>query len=148
MSAGRVLHVCISSCKGTPKQEVSRAELRAGYGLEGDAHADGGPRQVSLLNEADIAEMRSLGLELAPGAFGENLVIDGLELGRLEVGARLQVGQALLEVTQIGKECHHRCAIYERAGDCIMPRAGVFAHVLVGGEVRAGAPVTYLPRIP
>jgi MOSC domain-containing protein YiiM len=129
-----------------PKQAVPSAELRKDLGLVGDAHAGSGHRQVSLLQESDIAGMRGQGFELAPGAFGENLVIDGLDWGKLEVGVCLQLGQAVLEITQIGKECHNRCAIYEQAGDCIMPRSGVFARVLRGGEVRPGTQVMVLPR--
>ncbi|MCP4901487.1 MAG: MOSC domain-containing protein [bacterium] len=139
---GRVVEVCRSKCKGVPKEAISEGRLVAEHGLEGDAHAGQGHRQLSLLLLADIDEMRAHGLELEPGAFGENLVVDGLDLDCIGVGSRLQVGEALLEVSQIGKECHSRCAIFYTAGDCIMPRSGVFVKVVCGGVIRAGTAVT------
>lgn len=148
MSAGRLLHVCISDCKGTTKNPVPHAVLQENHGLLGDAHAGPGHRQVSLLDEADVAGMRAKGLELAPGAFGENLVIAGLDLATLGIGSRLQVGQAELEITQIGKLCYDRCPIYHQTGDCIMPRAGVFARVLQGGKVAPGMSIEVVACVP
>lgn len=137
----------MSERKGTQKHAVPSALLRADHGLEGDAHAGPGHRQVSLLHSADIDLMRAKGLELEPGAFGENLVVSGLDIDALGLGSRLAVGEAELEITQIGKECHSRCAIYHTTGDCIMPRRGRFAVVLRGGEVTSGAPVRVLRQV-
>jgi MOSC domain-containing protein YiiM len=111
---------------------------KAGHGLVGDAHA-GSERQVSLLASESIEQMRALGLELAPGDFAENLTTEGIAVHELPVGTRLRVGRdAVVEITQIGKECHDRCAIFEQAGTCVMPTHGVFARVLRGGAVSAG----------
>lgn len=140
--SGAVAAVCTSEITGQQKTPIERGYLRAGLGLEGDAHAGPGHRQVSLLDEADVEMMRSKGLTLEPGAFGENLVIRGADLGALVPGARVMIGDsAVLEITQRGKECHTRCAIYYQAGDCIMPRLGLFARVCCAGAVRAGDPV-------
>lgn len=135
---GELAFVCVSEKKGTPKHTVPQAEAVAGFGLAGDAHAGPWHRQVSLLDERDIEFMRQKGLNLKPGAFGENLVVRGLALEELGIGTQLEADQALLEITQIGKECHTRCAIYYKTGDCIMPRAGLFARVLRGGLLRPG----------
>jgi molybdenum cofactor synthesis domain-containing protein len=116
--------------------------------MQGDAHAGDWHRQVSLLAAVDIESMRAKGLKLKPGAFGENLVIDGLDANELGIGSRLRVGPVLLELTQIGKVCHTRCAIYYTTGDCIMPRLGLFARVLEGGEVKAGMSVEIVERVP
>ncbi|MCX7895240.1 MAG: molybdopterin-binding protein [Thermoanaerobaculum sp.] len=139
---GEVRFVCLSEKKGTPKRAVPEATLVEGFGLAGDAHGGDGHRQVSLLAEEDIHAMRQRGLTLEPGAFGENLVVARLAFSQLGIGSQLQVGEALLEVTQVGKACHRPCAIYYQTGDCIMPRAGLFARVLQGGKVRPGQPVT------
>jgi MOSC domain-containing protein YiiM len=147
VTTGTVEQVCVSEHKGIQKHAVASAMLRADHGLEGDAHAGPGHRQVSLLHSADIDLMRAKGLELEPGAFGENLVVSGLEIDALGLGSRLAVGEAELEITQIGKECHSRCAIYHTTGDCIMPRRGRFAVVLRGGKVTSGAPVRVLRQI-
>jgi len=145
---GRLLHVCTSEKKGVCKQEVRSANLVAEHGLKGDAHAGQWHRQVSLLAHLDIEFMRSKGLNLRPGAFGENLVIDGLQTDELGVGTQLQIGPVLLEMTQVGKVCHTRCAIYYSTGDCIMPRTGLFARVLEGGVVRPGMPVVIKSKVP
>jgi MOSC domain-containing protein YiiM len=135
---GKVIAVCLSQRKGTPKHDVGEGFLRADWGLEGDAHAGHWHRQVSLLAMESIEKMQAKGLKVRPGSFAENITTQGLELHTLPVGARLRLGQALVEVTQIGKECHERCAIYYQAGDCVMPREGIFVRVLEGGTVRAG----------
>ncbi len=136
---GKLLAVCLSEKKGEQTTALEEATLRAGHGLEGDAHAGSWHRQVSLLDDADVDTMRAKGLTLAPGAFGENLVIRGLDLAALELGQRFRVGeQVVLQITQRGKECHTRCAIYYKAGDCIMPRLGLFARVRRGGLVSTG----------
>lgn len=139
MASGKIVAVCTSQKKGTRKQDVGAGELVAGAGLAGDAHAGPWHRQVSLLALESIEKMRALGLDVGPGDFAENLTTEGIELVALPVGTRLAIGpQALGEVTQIGKECHSRCAIYYEAGDCVMPREGIFIRVLHGGPVRVG----------
>jgi len=136
---GEIVAVCISKEKGTPKKNVGCALLRTDWGVEGDAHGGSWHRQVSLLAEESIEKMRKLGLEVGPGDFAENLTTRGLELVNLPLGTRLKIGEdVLLEVTQIGKECTSPCAIYYQAGDCVMPREGIFAKVLKGGEVSTG----------
>lgn len=134
----RIIAVCRSDRKGTSKEAVAEGCFREGYGLVGDAHADYAThRQVSLLAVESIEKMRGLGLELAPGDFAENLTTEGLELAALSVGTRLSVGrEVILEISQIGKECHAGCAIFQRVGQCIMPKEGVFARVVRPGRVR------------
>ncbi len=135
---GRLLAVCISEKTGTRKKPVPVGLLKKEHGLVGDAHAGTG-RQVSLLADESVSKMRAEGLELHPGDFAENLTVSGIELHTLPVGARLRVGkEVLLRITQIGKECHTDCEIRAQTGHCIMPTEGVFAEVLVGGEVMAG----------
>ena len=136
----RIIAVCKSKKKGTRKEDVKEGLLEEDFGLVGDAHADCCThRQVSLLAVESIDKMRALGLELSPGDFAENLTTEGIDLVSLPVGTRMSVGkQVLLEVTQIGKECHTKCAIYKQVGKCIMPEEGVFARVIKGGPVRAG----------
>jgi len=135
-----VVAVCASNKKGTRKQPVPEGRLKDDYGLIGDAHAGGTPnRQVSLLAVESIEKMRHLGLELGPGDFAENITIEDMDLCHLPVGTRLLIGEkVVLEVTQIGKECHTACAIRRQVGQCIMPEEGVFARVVRGGPVRAG----------
>ncbi len=133
-----VVSVCISENKGEQKKEVPSVLLKEKHGIVGDAHAGDWDRQVSLLAEESVDTMRAKGLELQSGAFAENIVTRGVTLTALAVGTRLMLGDALLEVTRIGKECHSRCAIYYQAGDCVMPREGIFARVLQGGTVQAG----------
>ncbi|MCE5271572.1 MOSC domain-containing protein [bacterium] len=135
--------VCTSSRRGVAKTAVAGALLVADSGIEGDAHAGPGERQVSLLAGESIDVMRARsGMTLEPGAFGENLVTRGIDLTALQPGDCLAAGEALLRITRIGKECHSRCAIYYSAGDCIMPREGVFAAVLRGGRVKPGDSLT------
>ena len=143
----RLLEICISKERGTAKVPVGEAVLREDWGLEGDAHAGSWHRQVSLLAFERIEEFRRRGGDVDPGAFGENLIIEGLDLRALPVGTRITVGgEAVLELTQIGKECHSHCEIYKRVGDCIMPREGVFARVVRGGQIQKGDQVqTELP---
>jgi len=122
-----------------PKRNVPEAELRADFGLVGDAHAGSGPRQVSLLDIESMEELRRNGADISPGDFAENLTVEGIDLSALRVGRRLRIGGTVeLEVTQLGKRCHGRCRIFEKLGDCIMPRQGVFARVVTGGRIRAG----------
>ena len=133
-----VIAVCISENKGERKKPVDAVELRENHGIVGDAHAGDWHRQVSLLAQESIDKMRKLGLDVNAGDFAENLTTRGIELVSLPIGTRLQVGPTLLEVTQIGKECHTRCAIYYQAGDCVMPKEGIFAKVITGGMIRPG----------
>ncbi len=128
--------VCISENKGERKKPVASVELRENHGIVGDGHAGEWHRQVSLLATESIEKMRKLGLDVTSGDFAENITTSGIDLVSLPIGTRLQVGEALLEVTQIGKECHTRCAIYYQAGDCVMPKEGIFAKVVSGGVVR------------
>jgi len=135
---GKIIAVCTSENKGTRKANVRRACLKADWGIEGDAHAGPWHRQVSLLAIESIEKMRAKGLDIGPGDFAENITTEGLILYDLPIGTQLRVGQALVEVTQIGKICHDRCAIYYLAGDCVMPREGIFVRVLRGAEIGAG----------
>jgi MOSC domain-containing protein YiiM len=136
----RIIAVCKSKKKGTRKEDVKEGLLEKEFGLIGDAHADCCThRQVSLLAVESIDKMRALGLEVNAGDFAENLTTEGVDLVSLPVGTRMSVGkQVLLEVTQIGKECHTKCAIYKQVGKCIMPEEGVFARVIKGGPVSVG----------
>src|SRR6185369_6623721 len=134
----KVLAVCISENKGERKKPVAEVELRENHGIVGDAHDGDWHRQVSLLAQESIDKMRAMGLDVNAGDFAENITTTGIDLVKLPIGARLQVGETLLEVTQIGKECHTRCAIYYQAGDCVMPKEGIFAKVITGGMVRPG----------
>ena len=135
---GRVVSVNVSAEKGVQKQPVPSVTLVADHGIEADAHAGPWHRQVSLLADESIAKMRARGADVGPGAFGENLTTEGLVVHELPVGARLRVAGTLLEVTQIGKVCHDRCAIFNQVGDCVMPREGIFVRVLEGGGVKPG----------
>ncbi len=140
MSA-EVIAVCISENKGERKTPVASVELRENHGIVGDAHAGEWHRQVSLLAAESIEKMRKMGLDVDSGDFAENITTEGIDLPALPVGTRLTVGETLLEVTQIGKECHTRCAIYHQAGDCVMPKEGIFARVITGGVVKPGDPI-------
>jgi len=133
----RVEAVNIAAAKGMPKHEVPEIVLRENFGIVGDAHAGDWHRQVSLLAGEAVDVMKAKGLDLAAGAFGENIVTRGVDWSRARVGDRVTIGEVELEITQIGKECHSRCAIYYAAGDCIMPTQGVFARVLKGGTIHA-----------
>jgi MOSC domain-containing protein YiiM len=135
----RIVSIAISKRKGTPKVTVQEGDLLADYGLEGDAHAGPWHRQVSFLAAESIDEARKKGLKVTFGNFAENIATLGIDWQKVPVGARVKLGDsALVEITQIGKECHHKCAIYYLAGDCIMPREGIFARVLRGGRIRCG----------
>ncbi|MDO4267189.1 MAG: molybdopterin-binding protein [Eubacteriales bacterium] len=135
---GVVKAVCISEKKGTEKRPVDSISLRMGHGIEGDAHAGNWHRQVSLLSYDKVQEFNEKGAGVGHGAFGENLVVEGLDFRKLPVGTVFEAGTARLCMTQIGKECHSHCAIYQRMGQCIMPHEGVFAEVLQAGEIRPG----------
>ena len=138
----KVVAVCISEKKGEQKHEIPVAELRENHGIVGDAHAGTWHRQVSLLGVESVAKVQQhVSFPLSNGAFAENILTEGICLYKLPVGTKLRIGQALAEVTQIGKECHSDCAIRKAAGDCVMPREGIFVRVLAGGTVRAGDPI-------
>lgn len=147
-NTGKVIAVCISEKKGTQKTEVPSIKLVPEWGIEGDAHAGKWHRQVSLLALEKIEAFRERGANVDFGAFGENIIVEGFDLRSLPVGTRFRIGDALLELTQIGKECHTHCAIYHQVGDCIMPREGVFTVVLEGGVVKAGDPIEMIEADP
>lgn len=143
MSAAMIVAVCLSAGKGERKTNIGSGILRENHGLEGDGHAGEWHRQVSLLAEESIAKMQAAGLDVGAGDFAENLTTRGIDLPALPLGTRLRVGDdVVLEITQIGKECHQRCAIFYQAGDCVMPREGIFAVVVHGGPVKCGDLVT------
>ena len=136
---GKVLAVNISEDKGTKKTNIQSCALLKDFGLKGDAHAGPWHRQVSLLANESIEKMRAMGLKVGYGDFAENITTEGIDLVHLPIGTEIRVGDSvLLRVTQIGKECHQRCAIYYQAGDCVMPKEGIFAEVLQEGKVRVG----------
>lgn len=133
-----VVAVCTSEEKGTAKHPVELIELKKRHGIVGDAHAGDWHRQVSLLATESVDKMRRVFPDIPVGAFAENILTEGLQLSALPVGTKLAVGECLLEITQIGKECHKDCAIRRQVGDCVMPREGVFAIVLTEGTIRPG----------
>ena len=135
---GTIKAVCVSDVKGVQKKDIGKAKLVANWGIEGDAHAGEHHRQVSLLSYEKIKEFNSQGAGVSHGDFGENLVVEGIDPATLKVGTKLTCGSAILEITQIGKDCHDRCQIYHKMGDCIMPRVGTFARVVMGGDVSVG----------
>ena len=137
--SGKIIAINTSTAKGTRKKNVGKSRLLPGFGIETDAHAGDWHRQVSLLAFESIEKMVQMGLKVGPGDFAENITTQGLDLLSLPIGTRFRLGpQALLEVTQIGKVCHTRCAIFYQAGDCVMPKEGIFAKVLEGGEIQVG----------
>ena len=141
----KIVSIAMSKKKGTPKVQVEKASLLEDHGLEGDAHAGPWHRQVSFLAAESIEKARNQGLDVGFGDFAENIATSGIDWQDIPVGAQVNLGDsALVEITQKGKECHNKCAIYYLAGDCIMPREGIFGRVLKGGEVRCGAPVRIL----
>lgn len=135
---GKILAICISKQRGVQKNPINEAKVIADWGIEHDAHGGDWHRQVSLLSADKIEDFRKNGVRVGYGAFGENLVVSGLDFAKLSVGTLLRAGEVLLEMTQIGKECHAHCAVYHQVGDCIMPREGVFAKVLTGGVLHPG----------
>lgn len=136
--SGMVAALSVSDRKGVPKNNVNEVNLLVDWGIEGDAHAGNWRRQVSLLAAESIDKMLSRGVKALPGMFAENITTRGIDVASLQVGERISLGEAELVVTQIGKECHERCAIFHLAGDCVMPREGVFATVTKGGAIQVG----------
>ncbi len=135
---GEIKGICISDRRGIQKQEIPEVNLIEGWGLEGDAHGGKWHRQVSLLSYDKITEFQKRGADVDFGSFGENIIVEGIDFSKLPVGSRFLVGDVVLELTQIGKECHSHCQIYQTMGDCIMPREGVFAEVVRGGRIKKG----------
>lgn len=142
---GRVIAVCISEKRGTQKKNIKEGRFIENFGIEGDAHAGDWHRQVSLLSYDRITEFNEKGAGVSDGAFGENLVVEGFDFKTLPVGTKLAVNDVILQITQIGKECHSHCEIYKKMGDCIMPREGVFSKVIKGGIIKEGDEMTVLP---
>ena len=135
---GVIKAVCTSDVKGIQKTEVASVELRAEWGIDGDAHAGAWHRQVSLLPFEKIEDFKSKGAQMSNGSFGENLIVEGFDLRSLPIGTLFRCNDVVLELTQIGKQCHAHCAIYHTMGDCIMPREGVFTRVVHGGVISEG----------
>lgn len=136
---GTIVSINISDKKGIRKKPVDEAAIRENYGIEGDAHASSGwHRQVSLLALESIKKMQAAGLDVKPGDFAENITTEGMDLLSLPVGAKMKIGDVIGEVSQIGKECHAPCAIYYQAGDCVMPKEGIFIKILKGGRIKIG----------
>lgn len=145
---GIIRGICISDVRGIQKTEVPEAELITDWGIEGDAHAGKWHRQVSLLSYDKIEEFKKKGADIENGAFGENLIVEGYDFKNLPVGSIFHIGEeAVLRMTQIGKECHSHCQIFRKMGDCIMPREGVFAEVVQGGHIAVGDEVTLVEII-
>lgn len=143
---GKIIAVCTSEKKGMRKKNVGEGTLKVGFGLEGDAHGADWHRMVSLLAMESIKKMTDKGLDVGPGDFAENLTTEGLELFGLPIGTKLKIGETSIgEVTQIGKECHTKCAIFYQAGDCVMPKEGIFIRLLEGGTVRVGDNIEVMP---
>lgn len=138
MEKGKIVAVCISERRGTQKINVHEGTLKEDWGIEGDAHAGHWHRQVSLLSYDQVLEFNARGARVKDGAFGENILVQGIDCAKLPVGTRLKCADVLLEVTQIGKECHSHCEIFKRMGECIMPRQGIFTRVLKGGKIKEG----------
>lgn len=135
----RVVGINISEKKGVPKNTIEECEVIENFGLKGDAHAGNWHRQVSFLGIESIEKMKAIGVKgLCTGKFAENITTEGIELFSLPLGTQLLIGDVFLEVTQIGKECHQKCAIYHQVGDCVMPKEGIFARVLKGGKIKTG----------
>lgn len=142
---GKVLAINISEKKGVPKRTIDEGNFLVDFGLEGDAHGGNWHRQVSLLGQESIDKVTAQGVEgLCTGKFAENITTEGIVLYELPVGSHFRIGTALFEVTQIGKECHQKCAIFHQIGDCVMPKEGIFARVLEGGKIKAGDEIVLL----
>jgi MOSC domain-containing protein YiiM len=143
MSSFKILSVNISDKKGETKKPVEKIVLKENYGIIGDAHAGDWNRQVSLLSQEDIDTIKYQGIDISYGDFAENITTEGVDLASLPLGARLLIDNTVLEVTQIGKQCHDRCSIYEKVGDCVMPRKGIFTKVIRGGKISDKSTGTY-----
>jgi MOSC domain-containing protein YiiM len=144
---GRIVAISVSRQKGVKKTNTKVGSLETDYGIRGDAHGGSWHRQLSLLDMQSITKIKEQGFPVRPGDFAENITTTGLKLWKLPLGTRLRLGKvAVVEVTQIGKECHSRCAIYHQVGDCVMPREGIFARVIKGGNVLPGDEIYAIPQ--
>ena len=144
MATGKIIAVCTSKKKGIPKVDIGAGIIEEGFGLQNDVHGGDWHRQISLLSIEQIDSMKVKGFDVKPGSFAENITTEGFDLRSVKVGDRLRLGKtAVVEVTQIGKECHTRCAIYNKIGECIMPEQGVFARVITGGDVKTGDDIDF-----
>lgn len=144
---GKVIAVCTSDVRGIQKKNIHEAKLVEGFGIESDAHGGNWHRQVSLLSYDRVKEFNAKGADVKDGAFGENIVVEGYDFKSMPIGTLFRCNDVILELTQIGKECHSHCEIYKKMGDCIMPREGVFTRVLHGGIIKEGDEMTcYLPQ--
>ena len=141
---GKVMAVCISEKRGTEKKNIHGCEVIEGFGLKNDAHGGNWHRQISLLSFEKIEDFKSRGGDVIDGSFGENIIVSGIDLRNLPVRTIIKINEAVLEVTQIGKECHSHCEIFHRVGDCIMPREGIFTKVIKGGFIKEGDTVIVL----
>lgn len=143
--SGSIVAVCVSPKKGMIKTVVESGIVEEGFGIRDDAHGGDWHRQVSLLSMEEIEKMNQKGFDVGPGSFAENICTRNFDLASAAIGKRIRLGKTVvLEVTQIGKECHTRCAVYNKIGDCIMPEQGVFTRVISGGEIRPGDSIEYL----
>jgi len=133
-----IVAICISKIRGTKKEEIKEVELIENFGLKDDAHGGNWHRQVSLLGKEQIDDFNKRGGNVVYGDFGENLVLEGIDLVNIKVGERLEIGETIVEITQLGKECHSHCEIFHRVGECIMPKRGVFCIIIKGGMVTVG----------
>ena len=135
---GKVIAICISEKRGTEKKNIRECNIIEGFGLENDAHGGNWHRQVSLLSYSKVLDFNAKGGNVEDGAFGENILVEGIDFKTLPIGILFKCNDVVLELTQVGKECHAHCEIYKRVGDCIMPREGVFAKVIHGGKIKVG----------
>lgn len=142
-----VISINISPARGERKKPVGSAEFKVGHGIVGDGHAGDWHRQISLLAVESIDSMRGKGVDVGPGDFAENITTEGIDLPSLPVGTLIRLGSALVEVTQIGKKCHNRCEIYQKAGDCVMPREGIFVKVIEGGTIVDGDAIDLVDQV-
>ena len=142
---GKITGICISEKRGVQKHLITEANIVCDWGIEGDAHGGKWHRQISLLSKEKVDAFKAKGADIHPGSFGENLIVEGVDFSSMPVGTRFVIGDVVLEMTQIGKECHNHCLIYKTMGDCIMPREGVFAEVITGGHIKIGQEVTCIP---
>lgn len=143
ISSFKIVSINISTKKGEQKVPVDSAELKVDHGIVGDAHAGNWHRQISMLADEDVETMRGKGVELNFGDFAENITTEGIDLAVLPVGTRIMLGDCEVELTQIGKECHHGCAVFQAVGDCVMPRKGIFVKVIRGGAISCDSNCTY-----
>lgn len=135
---GKIIAICISEKRGTEKKNIGECNIIEGFGLENDAHGGNWHRQVSLLSYNKVLDFNERGGAVEDGAFGENILVEGIDFKTLPIGTIFKCNEVVLELTQVGKECHAHCEIYKRVGDCIMPREGVFAKVIQGGKIKVG----------